>query len=192
MNDDIARIRQALEGSEFIQRCFPVLFSPGVKDEDVLVHSIGCSLLNTLGHELGYSAVVEAPAPTAAGCDIRSDSVWFSRARWSPEVLIEFERFEAGPRGTAKLDAKVANLLEAATRWGDGPRLLVLAAWSRGIVNAPSVEGFRSALLRGIRNRLGVQIPGRPGCPLLFTRFIFRAEPSGLLTLHSRRFAEVV
>ena len=77
MNDEIARIRETLDGSDFLQRSFPVLFHPGVKDEDVLIHSIGCSLWITVGHELGFSAVVEAPAPAAAGCDIRSDSVWF-------------------------------------------------------------------------------------------------------------------
>lgn len=192
MNDEIPRIRETLEDSDFLQRSFPVLFHPGVKDEDVLIHSIGCSLWNTLGHELGFSAVVEAPAPAAAGCDIRSDSVWFSRRAWSPEVLIEFERFEGGVRGTAKLDAKFANLLEAAARWGRGPRLLILSAWSKGIVNAPSVDGFRHALLRGINNSLGVQVPGRPECALLFARFIFRTQSSGLLSLHSSSFAEVV
>jgi len=191
MNEEIVRIRETLEDSDFLQRSFPVLFHPGVKDEDVLIHSIGCSLWNTLGHELGFSAVVEAPAPAAAGCDIRSDSVWFHRPTWSPQVLIEFERFEGGARGTTKLDAKVANLLEAASRWGRGPRLLILSAWSKGVVNAPSVDSFRHALLRGIKNSLGVHVPGRPGCPLLFTRFIFRTQAPGLLTLHSRSFAEV-
>jgi hypothetical protein len=106
-------------------------------------------------------------------------------------VLIEFERFEGGVRSTAKLDTKVANLLEAAARWGRGPRLLILSTWSKGIVNAPSVDGFRHAVLRGINNSLGVHVPGRPGCALLFARFIFRVQSPGLLCLHSRSFAEV-
>ncbi|MCV3262756.1 hypothetical protein OGZ01_06220 [Vibrio harveyi] len=41
-----------------------------------------------------YGTVVEAPAPPGAGNDIRSDSVWFSYATQSPEVVIEFERYD--------------------------------------------------------------------------------------------------
>ncbi len=35
MNEEIARIRETLEDSDFLKRSFPVLFHPGVKDEDV-------------------------------------------------------------------------------------------------------------------------------------------------------------
>ena len=71
-------IQNKLEGG-FIDHAFPVLKANGVKDEDVLVHSMGCSVWNTLGHELGYMAVVEGPAPVASGNDIRSDSIWFDK-----------------------------------------------------------------------------------------------------------------
>lgn len=191
MHEEIARIRGLLETSDFIQRSFPVLLDPGVKDEDVLIHSIGCSLWNSLGHELGYSAVIEAPAPTAAGADIRTDSTWFSKAPWLPRVLIEFERFDSGARGLAKLDAKLANLLEAANRWRDEPRLLILSAWSSGVVNAPSPDRFRELLRSGVHNALGVHVSGRRGCPLLFNRWIFGTAPTGLLTLRKLIFEEV-
>jgi hypothetical protein len=191
MHEDIARIRGVLETSDFVQRSFPVLLHPGVKDEDVFIHSIGCSLWNTLGHELGYSGVVEAPAPSAAGADIRTDSAWFSKAPWLPRVLVEFERFESGDRGVAKLDTKLANLLEAANRWRDEPRLLILSAWSSGVVNAPNLDRFRRVLHSGVNNALGVHVPGRRGCPLLFNRWILGAAPTGLLTLRKLTFQEV-
>jgi hypothetical protein len=191
MHEDIARIRGLLETSDFVQRSFPVLLNPGVKDEDVFIHSIGCSLWNSLGHELGYSAVVEAPAPTAAGPDIRTDSTWFSKAPWFPKVLIEFERFDSGARGAAKLDAKVANLLEAANRWRDEPRLLILSAWSSGVVNAPNLDRFRGLLRSGVHNALGVHVPGGRECPLLLNRWIFGATPTGLLALRKLTFQEV-
>jgi hypothetical protein len=184
-------VRRALEGSDYLRRAFPVLYAPGVKDEDVLIHSIGCSLWNTLGHELGYSAVMETPAPAAVGADIRSDSVWFDKASWSPEVLIEFERFESGTSGMTKLELKLANLLEAAQRWGQRPGLLILSAWSTGIVNAPDLAHFRSRVRLGIRNALGIQIAGRPSRPFLFNRMIFRPEASGRLTLQTLTFSEL-
>jgi len=148
MSDPLAAIRATLT-RDFIAHAYPVLIEPGVRDEDVLIHSLGCSLWTVLGHELGYSALVEAPAPAAAGAEGPRQGEHFERAGWRPVVLVEFERFEAGPRGEAKLAEKVRNLLEAAARWELAPRLLVLSAWSAGVVDAPRTDALRALLRDG-------------------------------------------
>lgn len=70
MADTVSKIKAELNQNAFIDKTFPMLTGWGVKDEDVLVHSLGCSVWNTLGHQLGFMAVVEAPAPPGAGNDI--------------------------------------------------------------------------------------------------------------------------
>ncbi|WP_409338938.1 ATP-binding protein [Pseudomonas aeruginosa] len=116
-----ARICSAMSTLEFVDRSYPMLSSWGVRDEDVLVHSLGCSAWNELGSELGFMAVAECPVPMTHGADIRADSTWFSRTQRTPDVLIEFERFDGTDRGQKKLDEKLCNLLEASMRWGDAP-----------------------------------------------------------------------
>ncbi|WP_058557976.1 hypothetical protein [Thiohalocapsa sp. ML1] len=190
MSDPLAAIRATLT-RDFIAHAYPVLIEPGVRDEDVLIHSLGCSLWTVLGHELGYSALVEAPAPAAAGADIRADSLWFERAGWRPVVLVEFERFEAGPRGEAKLAEKVRNLLEAAARWELAPRLLVLSAWSAGVVDAPRTDALRALLRDGFINAAGVRIRGPSHVPLLLHRLLLGVAPGGRLRL-AQNLLEVV
>lgn len=182
MHDPLPAVRAAL-AADVIQRTYPVLVQPGVRDEDVLIHSLGCSLWTVLGHQLGYAALVEAPAPPAAGADIRCDSAWFDRDGWRPVALVEFERFESGPRGEAKLAEKVRNLLEAAARWDTAPRLLVLSAWSVGIVDAPCPDALRALLRDGFTNAAGVRIRGPSTAPLLLHRLLLRVTTGGRLRL---------
>lgn len=190
MSEVLSRVRGALEGG-FVLSTYPVLGTVGVRDEDVLVHSLGCSLWTILGHELGFAAVVEAPAPAAVGADIRSDSVWFDRDGWRPRVLVEFERFESGDRGQTNLLIKAQNLMEAAARWGLEPRLLVLSAWSHGVVNAPSTDAYRGLLRGGFRNSAGIRVPGYPNVPLLFHRLILRSSGAGSLILDRSKLEEI-
>jgi len=190
MNDPLASVRDALAAG-FIQRQYPVLVDPGVRDQDVLVHSLGCSLWTVLGHELGFAALVEAPAPAAAGADIRCDAAWFDRAGWTPSVLVEFERFEGGSRGEDKLSAKVRNLLEAAARWQRSPRLLVLSAWSRGVVNAPPPATFKALLRDGFINAAGVRIAGNSGLSLLLHRLLLQPSASGRLRMTQSLLEEI-
>jgi hypothetical protein len=182
MSDLSSDIQNKLEG-DFIDHAFPVLKANGVKDEDVLVHSMGCSVWNTLGHELGYMAVVEGPAPVASGNDIRSDSIWFDKDSNTPCVLIEFERYDGTDRSKRKLVAKLTNLMEAAMRWGNQPGLLVLSAWSSGLVSAPDLESLRVIFEKGINNSKGTFIPTPASCALLLHRMIFEKEIDGLLRL---------
>ena len=180
---DIARaIQETLEG-DFISQAFPVLNAHGLKDEDIFVHSVGCSIWNTLGHELGFTAVVEGPAPMASGNDIRSDSVWFDKASNTPQVLIEFERYDGTERGKSKLIEKLTNLMEAAMRWDNQLVLLVLSAWSPGLVSAPDFDKLEKIFLQGTRNSKGSVIPKPSSCSLLLHRMIFDKEVGQLLRL---------
>lgn len=176
------RIQDALEG-DFIESAYPVLVRHGVKDSDVLMHSLGCSVWNTLGHELGYMAVAEGPAPVASGDNIRSDSVWFDKESIAPRVLIEFERYDGRDRGKAKLVEKLTNLMEAALRWNHQPDLLVLSAWSSGLVSAPDFSALEEMFQQGVLNTKGTRIPSPVSCSLLLHRMVFEHGFDDLLRL---------
>jgi hypothetical protein len=187
MNDLPLQIQDALEG-EFIDRAFPVLKKQGVTDVDVIVHSLGCSVWNTLGHELDYMAVVERPAPVASGNDIRSDSVWFDKDNIAPCVLVEFERYDGTERGKNKLIEKLKNLMEAAMRWDNQPVLLVLSAWNSGLVSAPDFGSLEDIFRKGTTNSKGSIIPMPVSCTLLLHRMVFNQEADGLLRLKHMNF----
>lgn len=185
--DLIARICAEMSSLDFVDRSYPMLTSWGVRDEDVLVHSLGCSAWNELGSELGFMAVTECPAPMTHGADIRPDSTWFSRLQRTPDVLIEFERFDGTDRSQKKLDAKLCNLLEASMRWGGTPSVLVLSAWSKGVVSAPDKEAFMQRCRQGFKSSVGAQVPALRDTTVLFSRFIFEIEHSGTLLLKHNR-----
>lgn len=172
---------------EFVDRSYPMLSSWGVRDEDVLVHSLGCSAWNELGSELVFMAVAECPVPMTHGADIRADSTWFSRTQRTPDVLIEFERFDGTDRGQKKLDEKLCNLLEASMRWGDAPSVLILSAWNKGVVSAPNKEVFVQRCRQGFKSSVGAQVPPLRNTAVLFSRFIFEIECSGTLLLKQMR-----
>ena len=159
----------------------------GVRDEDVLVHSLGCSAWNMLGQDLGFIALTECPAPMTHGADIRADSTWFDREQRKPKVLIEFERFDGTARGQQKLDEKIRNLLEASMRWNNSPTVLILSAWNKGIVTAPDTEKLLSRCRDGFKSSVGVQLPPLRSATVLFSRFIFEIEKSGCLLLKQTR-----
>ena len=186
MNDLANKIREHLEG-DFIGRYFPMLSRHGVTDQDVLVHSIGCSLWNTLGHELGYSAITECPAPIGGAANIRSDSVWFDPRTNVPVALIEFERFDGTDAGKTKLISKLTNLVDAARRWNIESLLLVLSAWNSGLVSAPDMEALEKQFASGMLDRRGSKIHPPLGASLLLQRFILRAGEDQLL-----RFNQVI
>ena len=187
MTDLAGRICAKMSSLEFVDRSYPMLSSWGVRDEDVLIHSLGCSAWNELGSELGFMAVTECPVPMTLGADIRSDSTWFSRAQRTPDALIEFERFDGSDRGQKKLDEKLCNLLEASMRWGDAPSVLILSAWSKGVVSAPNKEVFLQRGRQGFKSSVGAQVPAIRNTAVLFSRFIFEIERSGTLLLKQIR-----
>lgn len=181
------QIQSTLEG-DFIGDAFPMLTKKGVKDADVLMHSLGCSVWNTLGHVLGYMAVVEGPAPVASGDNIRSDSVWFDKEKLAPSVLVEFERYDGSERSKAKLVEKLSNLIEAASRWNQEPSLLVLSAWSPGLVSAPDFAALELLFCNGVKNDKGSYFPKPTTCSLLLHRLVMESDHSGSLHLKHMKF----
>lgn len=186
MADLVSRIQTEMMTTAFIAEHYPKLTRGDLQDEDVLIHSLGCSVWNTLGHELGYMAVVECPAPGTHGADIRSDSAWFMDEGLSPLVLVEFERYDGSNRGQQKLNEKLCNLIEAALRWSVTPEILVLSAWSRGIVAAPDTDLLKKRCRQGFISTTGTQAATPASTQVLFNRFMFEESINGLILKHVR------
>lgn len=184
LSDQIITMMSSLD---FIDNNYPMLTAWGLRDEDVLVHSLGCSVWNALGQTLGLMALTECPAPSTHGADIRSDSTWFDREQRKPKVLIEFERFDGTAKGQQKLDEKTRNLLEASMRWNNSPAILILSVWSKGVVSAPDTEKLLAYCHAGFRSSAGVQVLPAQGLIVLFSRFIFDVEKTGYLLLKQTR-----
>lgn len=191
MNNSIQEaIKQTLKETDFLHRAFPAFQQWGVRDEDVMVHSLGVSAWNTLGYKLGFQAIVECPAPAAIGDDIRSDSIWFDTSNKRPVVFIEFERYDGTTTSKVKLHGKLFNLMEAAHRWQNPSALLVLIAWNKGIVSAPDVEAMTRTMRQGFKNSKGVNIPGRASGHFLFCRFLMDHAHDNNLRLQDILFRE--
>lgn len=186
-SDPGQEVIELMSSLEFIQERYPMLTSWGVRDEDVLVHSLGCGVWNALGAALGYMAVPECPVPMTHGADIRTDSTWFCRTTRTPAALVEFERFDGSGRGRKKLEDKLGNLMEAAARWGGSPKLLILSAWSKGVVSVPDKEALRRGCRQGFRSPGGVRIPAVDRSAVLFNRFVFHVQRDGALLLGQTR-----
>jgi len=178
-------IRNKMSVDAFVANDFPALTAWGVEDQDVMIHSLGVSSWNSLGHELGFMAVAECPVPFSgiAADDIRSDSVWFDKEKKQPVVIVEFERYDGTEHGRQKLIEKAENLLEANNRWGGAPQVLVLAAWSSGMVTAPDHHLFTRKIREGFKNRKGAMIKGNPEAKFLFSRFYFQKKQGQRLLL---------
>jgi hypothetical protein len=187
MTDVPSRILASMSSLDFVARSYPMLTDWGVRDEDVLVHSIGCSAWNALGQNLDFVAVAECPAPMTHGADIRPDSTWFCRQRRVPVVLVEFERFDGTAKGQQKLDRKICNLLEASMRWGNSPSVLVLSVWNKGVVSAPNRELLQARCTKGFKSFTGVQVLPLKNAIVLFNRFFFEEGADGCLRLKQTR-----
>ena len=188
LSDQIVAMMSSLD---FVDNNYPMLTSWGLRDEDVLVHSLGCSAWNALGQTLGFMALTECPAPSTHGADIRSDSTWFDREQRKPKVLIEFERFDGSAKGQQKLDEKIRNLLEASMRWNNTPSILILSAWSKGVVSAPDTEKLLTHCRAGFRSSAGVHVLPLQNMTVLFSRFIFDVGKNGYLLLKQTRCARL-
>lgn len=163
----------AMPEAAWVKEAFPLLTNGKLMDQDVLVHSLGCSVWNTFGHEEAFMAVVECPAPGTFGADIRSDSGWFEKNAASPACLIEFERFDGSVRSQQKLEEKLKNLLEAAQRWQYSPKTLVLSAWSQGLVSTPDTQKLRDICRLGFISSAGAHVYASSDVEVVFSRFLF-------------------
>jgi len=174
----------------------PMLTDWGVEDSDVMIHSLGVTFWTLLGDRLDYAAVAEVPAPSKGsfaylGDKVRSDSGWFNRQTGENEVLVEFERFTNIQQDETKLRSKMQNLLLAHRRWGDAPRHLVLAYWTKSLVNMPQHSAFNSLLRQGFTLAVtNERIPGTLNTSFHCFQFLLQPERNGLLKLTEiiRRF----
>ncbi|MCO1333160.1 hypothetical protein MO867_02285 [Microbulbifer sp. OS29] len=188
MADWQADLVDRMSNIQFTEQYFPILHNGLLQDQDVMVHSLGCSVWNTLGHELELMAVVECPAPSSHGADIRSDSGWFVMGESRPSCLVEFERYDGTEKGQLKLEEKLRNLLEAAQRWEHSPKILVLSAWRQGIVRAVDTERLKSICRCGFTSNTGARISASSITKIVFSEFLFEKSASELcLTLNRLR-----
>lgn len=165
--------KQPLPELPWIAQALPLLTNGKLMDQDALVHSLGCSVWNTFGHEQGNMAVVECPAPGTFGADIRSDSGWFDKTSTSPKCLIEFERFDGSERSQQKLEEKLKNLLEAAQRWNNIPKTLILSAWSQGIVGTADTKRLKDICRLGFTSSTGTHVTVGFDVEVVLSRFLF-------------------
>lgn len=163
----------------------PVWTDWGVQDSQVWIHSLGVSLWTLLGHQLGYVAMCEAPAPAGAPhseIGIRLDSVWFDRDTQNLLLLAEFERYE-GAQDAAKLNRKVQNLLIAHRRWGEAASLLTLSYWTKGLAALPPHAEFQRLFREGFITAARERVPGSAKGQLLFFQFVLSEGVDGRLRL---------
>ncbi len=159
----------------------------GVRDVGHLVHSLGCTFLTAAGHDLGFAAVSEVPAPREGPLahveeDVRSDSVWFERTTRRVALVAEFERYAGKQKD---LSPKIETLLLAQQRWGCEDTTLLLAYWSVGLVTLPDHDYLRSIVRGGFGAMGGVRVPGNPKARLMFYQFVVRVGRDGLLRLEN-------
>jgi hypothetical protein len=163
-------------GLAFARSAFPPWVGAGFADHRHTLHSVGVSYWVALGHHLGYTAVGELPAPAPSaratvGDDIRCDAVWLDRASGAPALLVEYERYE-GPTDFDKLQGKADNLLRAYHRWGR-PRALVLAYWSKRLLDLPDHDRLRRRFRSGFVTATRERVPGGEA-NVLFYQFVHR------------------
>lgn len=191
-----AKLDAALLDLTLPRQLAPMLTDWGVQDSDVLIHSLGVTLWTLLGDRLGYASVAEIPASSKGGFallgdKVRSDCGWFDRQSKENEVLIEFERFTNLTSDEAKLRLKVQNLLLAHQRFNDAPRHLVLAYWTKALVNVPEHKKFSSLIRQGFTLPItNEQIPGTVRASFHCFQFYLQCDRNGLLKLSEiiRRF----
>jgi len=108
MNELSQKILGSVQQELFSEDSFPFLTQWGVKDEDVLIHSLGVSFWTVLGYQLGFTSICECPVPpSTANLGIRSDAVWFSKQEKTPLVFVEFERYQGSCSDKVKLEKKL-------------------------------------------------------------------------------------
>lgn len=166
-------IFDALCNKDMINTCFPMLHRQGIPDVGITVHSHFLTLLSTVGHQLGFSAISECPITWSGDYskfgNVRSDSVWFDRKSLAPRVIVEFERFEQGDEG--KLRQKVENL-SIASLASPTLDLALLIYWVRSGSAPRSMKSVINVYCNGFRRR-GYNVPPAT-TPLMIVKCVMR------------------
>lgn len=77
-------------------------------------------------------------------------------------------------------------------RWGDAPSVLVLSAWSKGVITAPNKDILVQRCRHGFKSPVGAQVPPLRNTEVLFSRFIFEIERTGTLLLKQMRCEKLI
>lgn len=177
------KILKTIENDDFVKHSFPMMSDWGVKDDDTLIHSLGCSYWMALGHHLGYSGVVEVPSPLTyairSNHDVRSDAVWFDKETQKPNLVVEFERYSGTNSDQIKLTDKVKNLLLAHRRWDLQPDVVALAYWTNGLKTLPDHQGLKTIFEQGFKLSNGEFVEGSSSRQLLLLNFVFQSDKQG-------------
>ncbi|MGK0269434.1 MAG: hypothetical protein ACI88H_000065 [Cocleimonas sp.] len=177
------KVLTTIENKAFVEHSFPMMSDWGVKDDDTLIHSLGCSYWMELGHHLGYCGVVEVPAPLTyavrSNHDVRSDAVWFDKKTQKPNLVVEFERYSGTNSDQIKLTDKVKNLLLAHRRWKLAPDFVVLAYWTNGLKTLPDHQGLKTLFEQGFKLANGELVEGSNSKQLLLLNFVFQSDKQG-------------
>jgi hypothetical protein len=124
----------------FLRDTFPMLTDWAVRDESILIHSLGCNYLAALGRHLGFWAINECPFRVSNNRTIRPDVVWWHQSDRQVIFLAEFERYDLGFE--AKLEAKAKNLVETYAAVSPKPTVVLLLTW---IYAGTDLKGARTA-----------------------------------------------
>ena len=183
----VQRLRSEMQSLAVTRKVVPYWMERGVDHYSCAIHSVGVTYWCLLGYELGYSAVAEMPAPARGryahvGDDVRSDNIWFEKTSADPLVIVEFERY-LRQSDEGNLLEKAANLLLAHQRWGDSPRLLVLAYWTKGLTTYPNSDLLKDRVRGGFETLAGEKVIGSNTAEMLILRFILREPEPNVLQL---------
>ena len=152
-------IEEEFRNLAVLRDAFPMLCDWGVRDESVLVHSLGCNYLAELGRSLGFWAMNEFPVRVNGARTIRPDAVWWNREDRSVRFLTEFERFTAGQE--TKLADKAKNLLEVYHAAEPKPPVVLLMGWATSGTDLTLARKTVAAIARdGFRNQDGKWVAG--------------------------------
>jgi len=159
---DIAKaLEEEFRTLAFLRDTFPMLTDWAVRDESVLIHSLGCNYLAALGRHLGFWAINECPIKVDQNKTIRPDAVWWHRPDRQILFLAEFERYEVGQN--TKLEAKAKNLVETYAAIAPKPVVALLLTW---ILAGTDLKGARTAstvAYQGFQRSAGSWISGMNG-----------------------------
>lgn len=176
-------IRRIIADPSSLTRFSPTWAMTGFPDFACTLHSAGIAFWVAFGHEAGFDTIPEMPAPPyglyqQVALDIRSDVVWLDKQTGHAEALIEFERYSGGT-DQQKLLEKAGNLLIAHHRWERHPALLVLAYWTKGLLNLPSHQLLQARVRSGFEVEGHIYIAGDSTVKLLTVQFVVEEIPDG-------------
>ena len=185
----VSEITNALEQEfrtlNFMRDSFPMLIDWGVKDESILVHSLGCNYLAALGRNLGFWAINEFPV-RVSDKTVRPDAVWWTRPDRKVTFMAEFERYTPGQE--RKLAEKTCNLVETCQTMQGTPVVALLMGWTMAGTDLAEAAKASAAAFNGFRNTNGTWIPGLcPGQKFLQVFAIFGQRDANIKVLRLQK-----